>query len=54
MNLGYCPKCIKKIDVFASRCPHCHADLNDGDDDDGIGIFGWLIIIAVSLYIILT
>lgn len=28
----YCPNCLKVVDNFADKCPHCTADISDTSD----------------------
>ena len=48
--VGWCPKCHEKVQPFASRCPHCLYDESEDSNGDGIGFFGWLLIIVVFCY----
>lgn len=50
MMIGRCPKCQEQVQPFSTRCPHCLYDEEENGSDDGMGFWGWLIVIVVFCY----
>jgi predicted amidophosphoribosyltransferase len=46
--MNWCPKCKEEIQLFATKCPHCLSELDDGEG--GLGFFGWILVIVVFCY----